>query len=77
MLAALRAACAAGDAAAIEQAAHALKGSVGNFSAAPAAAAAGQLEQLGRAGDIAASGAALAALEAELDRLIPALQEMK
>jgi len=64
------------DAQRIDQAAHALKGSVSNFVAPAATAAAGRLEQLGRAGEVAAAPDALRALEAELDRLLPALGEM-
>ena len=50
MLTSLREAVTAGDANAIERAAHRLKGSVGNFAAQPAFEAALKLEVLGRDG---------------------------
>ncbi len=76
LLAALHAAVAARDAVAIDQAAHALKGSVSNFAAPTAAAVAERLELAGRVGDVAASAELLRALEAELERLLPTLREM-
>lgn len=57
----------------LERAAHALKGSVSNFAAAPATAAALRLEQMGRQGDLTQASEALAALERELERLKPFL----
>lgn len=75
-LADVRDAVAAQDAAALAQAAHSLKGAVSNFLAPAATQAAAQLELLGLSGDLAASAVALRTLEAELDRLVPALREM-
>jgi HPt (histidine-containing phosphotransfer) domain-containing protein len=76
LLADVRDAVAAQDAAALAQAAHSLKGAVSNFIAPAASQAAAQLELLGLSGDLAASAVALRTLEAELDRLVPALREM-
>ena len=76
MLDDVRRAVTARDAGAVERAAHALKGSMSNFVANAAAQAAGHLEHLGRTGEVAAAPDALRALEAELDRLLPALGEM-
>jgi two-component system sensor histidine kinase/response regulator len=73
LVAEMRSALTAQDAAALHHAAHTLKGSVGNFSARRAFAAALTLEKLGRAGDLAAAPAAFAALEQELERLQPIL----
>ena len=57
-------------------AAHTLKGSVTNFAAAEAVAAAWELEQMGRDQTWAGVGPALAALEAAVGRLEPALAEL-
>src|ERR1700680_2673590 len=51
------------DAAKLENAAHALKGSVANFGARDAVEAAFRLEQMGRAGKLSESAEALGALE--------------
>lgn len=72
----VRQAVAAGDAAALEQAAHLLRGSVGNFVANEATAAAARLEAFGRTGDLAQAAGALPALEAAIERLTPALREI-
>ncbi len=53
----------------LERSAHALKGSVGNFSAASALQAASVLEAMGRGRDIASAPHALDVLEHELDTL--------
>lgn len=65
-----------GDAVKLESAAHALKGSVGNFGARAAVEAAFRLEQMGRAGELGDAKevlrglqTALAALSTELARL--------
>ncbi len=63
----------AGDAAALQRAAHSLKGSVSNFSAADAVDAARRLETMGRDGDLANAPAACVALEREIALLLPAL----
>ena len=73
---AVRQAVAAGDAKALEQAAHLLKGSVGNFVATEATAAAARLEAFGRSGDLSHAAAALRTLETAIERLTPALREI-
>jgi HPt (histidine-containing phosphotransfer) domain-containing protein len=73
---AVRQAVAAGDAKRIEQAAHLLRGSVGNFAAAEATAAAARLEAFGRSGDLTQAVGALHTLETAIERLIPALREI-
>jgi CheY-like chemotaxis protein len=65
-----------GDAAALGRAAHALKGSVGNFGAKSAFAAAERLETMGRTGDLAAASDACVTLESELALLIKALGKL-
>jgi HPt (histidine-containing phosphotransfer) domain-containing protein len=72
----LRAAQLTADAAALEFAAHALKGSVGNLGGGPAYAAARRVEELAKAGRLDDATAALADLERELDRFRPALREL-
>ena len=73
MLAVLRAAIAVEDPAAINSAAHALKGSVSNFYAPAAGAAALQLEIMGGEGEIAGADAVCDRLDMEITRLWPAL----
>jgi HPt (histidine-containing phosphotransfer) domain-containing protein len=72
----VRQAVAAADAQAVEQAAHSLRGSVGNFMAIEATAAAARLEAFGRSGDLSQAASALRALEAAIERLTPALREI-
>jgi len=67
----------AGDAPALRSAAHALKGSVGNFSAAGAFGAAQRLETLGEQGDLEPAGEACATLQQEIDRLCHALSTLR
>ena len=62
----LRGAVAAGDAAGVETAAHSLKGSVANFGAEEAVAAALRLEQMGREGQLDGAPDAMENLEAEI-----------
>jgi len=69
----IREAIETGDAHALEQAAHALKGSVANFGAENACAAAYKLEAMGRTGELNGSNGALQDLEAALSRLKPEL----
>jgi len=76
LLGKVRKAVGAGDAAALERAAHALKGSVGNFGAEPAYQAAMRLEKMGRSRDLTGVEDALRALETELERLRPALASL-
>ena len=73
---AVRQAVATADAKALEQSAHLLRGSVGNFVATEATAAAARLEAFGRTGDLPQAVGALRALEAAIERLTPALREI-
>jgi PAS domain S-box-containing protein len=68
-LQAARDALAGGDHAALERAAHALKGMAGQLYAAEVVAEAQRLESLGRAGDLAGGEGGLASLEEALKRL--------
>ena len=72
----IRSAIATGDAHAVEQAAHSLRGAVANFGAAAAVAAAQRLEQLGSAGDLKDAAAALTALERTLTTLCAELRAL-
>jgi HPt (histidine-containing phosphotransfer) domain-containing protein len=76
IMAEIRAAVAQGDAARLRSAAHGLKGSVDNFAAAGAFEAALRLEMLGRSGILADVQEAWQTLEAEIDRLRPALADL-
>jgi HPt (histidine-containing phosphotransfer) domain-containing protein len=75
-LTAIRDALSAGDAPALRQAAHTLRGSVSSFSARAAEEAAGRLEGLARAGDLAAAVDALPAVEGTLARLRDVLGDL-
>jgi CheY-like chemotaxis protein len=77
MLTNIREAVTAGDAGAIERAAHKLKGSVGNFSARPAFEAALRLEVLGRDATLSEAGPACAELENEINRLKSAMAKLR
>jgi HPt (histidine-containing phosphotransfer) domain-containing protein len=76
MLAKLAAAIENGDAAGLERAAHKIKGSALQFSGFGAAAAALELEQLGRSGTVAGAEAALERLKQEINMLLKSLQAM-
>ena len=65
------------DADALRQSAHALKGSVANFSAAPATDASAVLEQMGRSGDLTGVDEAFTVLDREFDLLRSALAKFK
>jgi CheY-like chemotaxis protein/HPt (histidine-containing phosphotransfer) domain-containing protein len=69
----VHAAVAGKDAGALERAAHKLKGAVSIFEARGAVVAARRLEELGRTKDLGPTTSVLQALEAEIDRLRPAL----
>jgi CheY-like chemotaxis protein len=71
------AAIAAGDAGALESAAHKLKGSVAMFGARAAREAAQQLEDLAEAGDLSGVGAARGAVGREIARLTAALEAVR
>ena len=72
----IRRAVQSGDSHSLERAAHALKGSVGNFMADRTYEAAFRLEKMGRQGNMERAPDACRALEAELDRLAPALKAL-
>ncbi len=76
LIGAIREAAARGDAKSLERSAHTLKGSVSNFCASAAAAAALRLEQMGREGDLAQAAEGCAALEKEIARLKALLAEL-
>jgi CheY-like chemotaxis protein/HPt (histidine-containing phosphotransfer) domain-containing protein len=76
-MSAVRDAVTHGDASGVESAAHVLKGSVGSFAAFAAVAAAGKLEHLGHAREMAGAKDALALLEIEIERLQPALRSLE
>ena len=65
-----------GDAVALGRAAHTLKGSVGNFAAKNAFAAAQRLETMGRDGDLDTASDACVTLESELALLTGELREL-
>jgi HPt (histidine-containing phosphotransfer) domain-containing protein len=69
----IAAALAAGDAPTVGKVAHTLKGMVSNFCAAPAHAAALEMERAGKAGDLAAAASALEPLRARIEGLIAEL----
>ena len=73
-LAELRAAVAAGDPGKLQRAAHTLKGALDSCGAAAAVAEARELERLGRAGERDGADGALARVEVEIERLVPALR---
>ena len=62
---------------ATERAAHTIKGSVANFGAKAAAAAALRLELMGRQQDLNSADAALADLEREINRFLPAIHDLQ
>jgi two-component system sensor histidine kinase/response regulator len=72
----VRTAVASGDADALQQAAHSLKGSVSNFGADAASEAALALELMGRNGELNQAQTGLAALEQALAHIQPALAEL-
>jgi HPt (histidine-containing phosphotransfer) domain-containing protein len=74
-IAQIREGIAKGDANALEEAAHSLKGSVGNFGAKRAFEAAYRLEAMGREWRLAEADAALSKLEKELKDLEAAMKE--
>ena len=71
----IRSAVSSGDAAALVKPAHALKGLVGNFCAAPAESAARELEVMGRDGKLENAGMAVETLQSETLRLGEALHQ--
>lgn len=75
-LAKIRAAVATGTTTDIANAAHELKGCLGNFAAQRGFAAAETLERLGRSGERTDAIAAAARLEAEVERLRPVMERL-
>jgi HPt (histidine-containing phosphotransfer) domain-containing protein len=71
----VRRASAAGDAATLGSAGHALKGMISNFCSPATHAAASEVERIGKGGDVAAAPAAVAALDERLEALIAGLTE--
>lgn len=69
----IQAAMSASDAAALDRAAHTLKGSAANIGGEGVRAAALRLEEIGRSGDLAGAPEALAALDAEIPKLEEAI----
>jgi len=63
-----------GDAAALQRVAHSLKGAFGNLAAPVAARVAGELELMGKSGDMTLAGAKLSVLEGELGRVVETLE---
>ena len=61
---------------ALERSAHALKGAVANFAAAPAVAAAERLEVMGRKNDLQGCDEAQAKLQTEMHRLAEVLPKL-
>jgi two-component system sensor histidine kinase/response regulator len=71
----LRQALQTGDAAGVQMAAHALKGTLSVFAAANAVTAAATLEELGRRQELSEAAGPLAALESDVQRLLGELIE--
>lgn len=76
MLMEIHEAAAGQDAQRLARAAHAFKGMVSNFCAAPAEAAARRIEQMGRDGAFEGVEEAVEGLEREVERLKTALEEL-
>jgi CheY-like chemotaxis protein len=64
------------DAAGVERVGHTLKGALGNLSATGASAFAGELETMGRSGDLALAGAKLMEVENEVHRAMETLDAL-
>ncbi|HEX2715032.1 MAG TPA: Hpt domain-containing protein, partial [Candidatus Acidoferrales bacterium] len=77
LLAGVRDAAARGDAKALMRAAHTVRSTLGRFAAPAATAAALQLEEIGRRGELTRVAEACAALEKEIERLKPLLAEFR
>ena len=75
LMAEIRRASDAGDAAALGRAAHTLKGMISNFCAPTAQASAFAVETIGKEGDLSSAPQAVAALESHLDALTAALND--
>jgi CheY-like chemotaxis protein len=77
LLAAIQQAIQQDDAKGLERAAHALKGSVGNFAVPTAVKAAQTLETMGREGNLAAGETAFAILQEEIAGFVQILQNLE
>lgn len=75
LMAAIRSAIRAGDAAALGRSAHALKGMISNFCAPAAQESALGMERHGKSGDLAAAAQAADALAGQVESLIAELQQ--
>jgi protein-histidine pros-kinase len=75
LMAEVRRASDAGDAAALGRAAHTLKGMISNFCAPTSHASAFAVEKIGKEGDLSLAHGAVTALESDLDALIAALND--
>ena len=73
---AIRAGLQQADAQGVERAAHSLKGALATMAADTAAAAASQLEQLGRAGTLEGAAEVLTALEQQVEAVTAALYDL-
>jgi two-component system, sensor histidine kinase and response regulator len=71
-----REAARSGDAVALQKVGHALKGALGNLAAPIASRIAGELESMGRSGNVALAGIRVTELEEELNRVIEALEDL-
>ena len=65
-----------GNAESLQRAGHALKGALANLAAPASSRLAGQLESMGRAGDIQFAPGKLADMEAELERVVEELESL-
>jgi two-component system, sensor histidine kinase and response regulator len=64
------------DATALQKVGHALKGALGNLSAPIAARIAGELESIGKSGEVSSAGSKVNDLEVETGRVIEALESL-
>jgi len=76
LMAEIRRAADAGDAAALGRAGHTIKGMISNFCSPATHASALELETIGKRGEIAAAPAAVTILDARLEELIAGLNEL-
>lgn len=76
MLAEIRQAIAGGNSTAVAKAAHTFKGAISNFPFDAAVRSATQLENMARQGDLTHINDAYVSLEAELEQVSPALEDL-
>ncbi len=72
----IREAAAHGDGAEVQRVGHALKGALGNLAASIAAGIAGEIEALGRSGDLAAAASLVPILADEMERVTQQLESL-